>query len=75
MVVVALLTVDRGPCILDTGEPGQVQPILAHPTVEALNKRVPRRLARLDEVQLDTEMFAPEVHCLGFELRPVVHTV
>ena len=50
----------------------QVETVLAHLSIEALDERVLRRLTRLDEVQLDEVVVGPLVEHAARELRAAV---
>ena len=54
VVVMRPPIVDGRACVVETGEPVQIEAILAELTIEALDEGVLRRLAGLNEVQLYT---------------------
>src|SRR5690606_9065297 len=58
--------------LLERDEPMLVEAFVAEPTVEAFDVRVLRRLARLDQHQLDPVGMGPLVERTPRELRPLV---
>jgi len=53
-------------------KPMVVQALIPEPTVEALDERVLRRFACLDQLELHTVLVGPLVQCLASEFRPLV---
>lgn len=72
VVVVLAPGIDRGASISKACEPVQVEAVLAELPVEALDERVLRRLAGLNEVDLHTGTPGPEEHRLRGQLGAVV---
>ena len=64
VVVMIFPGIDSFARIVQAGEPVEIQTIVSEFAVEALDERVLRRLARLDEIQLHFGTLRPEEHCL-----------
>lgn len=59
-------------CVIDAGEPVQIQAVLLELTVEAFDKGVLGQLSRLNEVQIHTGALCPEEHCFASQFGTVV---
>lgn len=72
MVVVGSPLRDFVSCICQAQEPVLFEAAVPELAVEALDERVLRRLARLDEGQRHLPLTRPEEHRLAGQLRPVI---
>src|SRR6266852_4345167 len=64
---------DRLPCVSEIHEPVLVQTFIAELPVEALDERVLRGPAALDEMQRHLVLIRPLIHDAAGELRSVVY--
>jgi hypothetical protein len=72
VVVVVTPGVDRVPCVVQTGEPVEVWAVVTELAVEAFDKSVLRRFARLNEVQLHFSTLQSEEHCFASQFWTVI---
>src|SRR5574343_1440464 len=69
LVVVSAPSGDQDTSLGQTRKPMVVKTLIPEPAVEALDERILRRFARLDQLELHTVLVGPLVQCLAGEFR------
>ena len=72
LVVVSAPSGNQDTSLGQARKPMVVQALIPEPAVEALDERILRRFARLDQLELHAMLAGPLVQCLAGKFRPLV---